>query len=271
MIWPGCKTNDSTTFAQAFITFLSMSRPDNVTFQFDGMFDIPGVRRDASALTVHSDSGHLWVITDDKVRLVEFTNQGQFIREVKLVDFDDAEGLCHVGHNLFLVAEEKKMRITLVDVPPDAKRVKADGRCIQLDVKSKKNKGLEGVSYDVQTDTLFAVREDKPPAVYRIHPLLDKGRSKTIECSLNFDGLDDLSDIFFDPATGWLWLLSHESQLAAAFDSQGLRVTEVVLKEGHHGLREDVKQAEGIVRDRQGTLYICSKPNKIYRFRPTGR
>lgn len=244
-----------------------MSSSDNLTFQFDGMFDIPGVRRDASALTVHSDSGHLWVITDDKVRLVEFTNQGQFIREVKLIGLDDAEGLCHVEGNLFLVAEEKKMCINLVDLPPDATRVKADGRCIQLDVKSKKNKGLEGVGYDAETDTLYAIREDKPPAVYRIHPLLAKGRSKTIEWSLNLDGLDDLSDTFFDPSTGWLWLLSHESQMAAAFDSQGARVNEVVLKEGHHGLPEDVEQAEGIVRDRQGTLFICSEPNRIYRLK----
>jgi uncharacterized protein YjiK len=43
------------------------------------------------------------------------------------------------------------------------------------------------------------------------------------------------------------------------------------LKKGRHGLREDVEQAEGIARDRQGTLYICSEPNQIYRFRPMSR
>jgi uncharacterized protein YjiK len=246
-----------------------MHRPDSVEFRFDGMFDIPSVRRDASAVTVHSDSGHLWVITDDKVRLVEFTSRGELIREVKLIGFDDAEGLCHVGGNRFLIAEEKKMCITLVDVPPDSSKVKADGRCIQLGVKSKKNKGLEGVSYDAASDTLFAVREGKPPAVFRVQPLFDMERSTTSEWSLDLDGFDDLSDTFFDPATGWLWLLSHESKVAAAFDSQGVRVTEVVLKKGHHGLPKDVEQAEGIARDRPGTLFICSEPNQIYRFRPS--
>lgn len=247
-----------------------MRQSSSIAFQFDGAFDIPNVRRDASALTIHSDSGSLWTITDDDIRLVEFTNRGEFIREVKLIGFDDAEGLCHVDGDRFLIAEEKRMCITLVDVPLDSTKVKADGRCIEFDVKSKKNKGLEGVSYDAGSDTLFAVREDKPPAVYRVQPLLSVGRSITSEWSLDLDDFDDLSDTFFDASTHWLWLLSHESQTAAAFDSQGERVAEVVLKKGCHGLPEDVEQAEGIVRDRQGTLYICSEPNQIYRFRPIG-
>jgi uncharacterized protein (TIGR03067 family) len=50
-----------------------MGRSESLTFKFDGMFDIPRVERDASALAVHADTGNLWVITDDDVRLVEFT------------------------------------------------------------------------------------------------------------------------------------------------------------------------------------------------------
>lgn len=245
-----------------------MPRSNSLQFQLDGMFEIPTVRRDASALAIHADSGNLWTITDDDVRLVEFTPQGKFVREVKLVGFDDAEGLCHVAGDQFLVAEEKKMCITLIEVPPGAKKVKGDGRCIELDVKSKKNKGLEGVSYDAASDTLFTVREDKPPAVFRVHPLLDREQAATEEWPLDLDGLDDLSDTFYDVDTGWLWLLSHESQLAAAFDSEGSRVAEIVLQVGHHGLSADIPQAEGIVRDHEGVLFICSEPNHIYRFRP---
>jgi uncharacterized protein YjiK len=61
-------------------------------------------------------------------------------------------------------------------------------------------------------------------------------------------------------------LLSHESRKAAAFDSKGRRVAEWSLVKGAHGLPEDVKQAEGITRDRQGRWLICSEPNRIYRF-----
>lgn len=248
-----------------------MRRSTNPQFELADMFEIPSVRRDASALALHADTGNLWTITDDDVRLVEFSPQGKFIREVKLAGFEDAEGLCHVDGDRFLVAEEKRMCITLIEVPPDAKKVKADGRCLEIEVKSKKNKGLEGVSYDAASDTLFTVREDKPPAVFRVHPLLDREQATTEEWSLDLDGLDDLSDTFYDAATGWLWLLSHESQLAAAFDAEGTRVAEVVLQNGHHGLSADIPQAEGIVRDRQGVLFICSEPNHIYRFRPVGK
>lgn len=247
-----------------------MRRSDSAEFQFDGTFDIPSVRRDASALAVHADSGNLWTITDDQVRLVEFTKSGELLREVKLTGFDDAEGLCHVAGPRFLVAEEKAMRVTLIEVPPDGGKVKAhDGQRFQLDVKAKKNKGLEGISYDAATDTLFAIREDKPPTLYRIQPLLGGECSAALEVPLDLAGFDDLSDTYFDPTTGQLWLVSHESQVAAAYDAQGNRLLELVLKAGHHGLPEDVEQAEGIVLDREGTLYICSEPNRIYRFRPT--
>src|SRR5688572_22422053 len=108
-----------------------MAKADGVSFQFDGMFDIPSVDRDASALAVHLETGNLWVITDDDVRLVEFTTRGKLVREVELIGFEDAEGLCHVGGDRFLVAEEKKMRVTLIDVPPRSTKVAADGRSVQ--------------------------------------------------------------------------------------------------------------------------------------------
>src|SRR5688572_16554623 len=105
-----------------------MRQRESIASEFDGVFDIPKVRRDASALTIHSESGHLWTITDDQVRLLEFTNKGKFISEMKLIGFDDTEGLCHVEGNRFLIAEEKEMCITLLDVLPGSKPAKADGR-----------------------------------------------------------------------------------------------------------------------------------------------
>ncbi len=245
-----------------------MASSPRTTFQFDGVFDIPTVRKDASALAVHAGTGHLWTITDDDVRLVEFTDRGQFVREVKLPGFEDAEGLCSVDGNRFLVAEEKAFRITLIELSVDSATVQRVHPGIELNVKSKKNKGLEGVSYDAKSDTMYAVREDKPPTVFRVQPLFGTSPRDTRDWPLDLDDFDDLSDSFFDPSSGWLWLLSHESRLAAAFDSAGVRVLTIELKKGRHGLPEDVEQAEGIARDRDGTLFVCSEPNRVYRFRP---
>ena len=125
---------------------------------------------------------------------------------------------------------------------------------------------MEGLTYDAQTDTLYAVREDKPPLVFRIHPLTSVPDTNVEVWPLELDGLDDLSDLFFDSSTGWLWLLSDESRRAAAFDDQGRRVAERRLKQGHLGLLENIKKAEGITRDRHGRWRICSEPNQIYCF-----
>ena len=54
-------------------------------------------------------------------------------------------------------------------------------------------------------------------------------------------------------------------------NSQGARITEVLLEKGHDGLHKDGERAEGIARDCYGMLYICSEPNEVYRFRPTGQ
>jgi uncharacterized protein YjiK len=233
---------------------------------FERSFRIPHVDRDASGLALHRETGHLWVVIDEPERLVEFTSEGEFISEVELKGFKDTEGLCHLGGDHFAIAEERKMRITLVEIPRGTTRIKDDGRRIDLNEKVKKNKGLEGLTYDCETDTLFAVREDKPPTVFRIQPLISDHDCQVDEWPLDLHGLHDLSDLYFDPSTGWLWLLSHESRRAAAFDSKSRRVAEWSLEEGDHGLPEDVKQAEGITRDRKGRWLICSEPNQIYSF-----
>jgi uncharacterized protein YjiK len=234
--------------------------------QFECSFKIPHVERDASALTLQRDTGHLWVVVDEPERLVEFTDEGEFVREVELKGFKDTEGLCHLAGDCFAIAEERKMRITFVEIPRGTKKIKDDGQRIDLDEKAKGNKGLEGLAYDSGTDTLFAVREGDPRTVFRIQPLLANHERQIRQRPLDWRGLEDLSDLFFDESSGWLWLLSHESRRAVAFDSKGSRVAEWSLKEGQLGLPEDVQQAEGITRDRNGRWLICSEPNRIYRF-----
>ena len=243
-----------------------MSRSRFVPREFACSFRIPHVDRDASALTLHGVTGHLWVIVDAPARLVEFSDKGEFVSEVELKGCQDTEGLCHLRGDHFAICEERKMRITLVEIPRGTTKISDDGRRIDLNEKAKGNKGLEGLAFDSETDTLFAVREDNPRTVFRIHPLMTDLDRQVTEFPLDLQGLDDLSDLYFDSSTGWLWLLSHESCRAVAFDSSSNRVAEWSLRKGHLGLPEDVKQAEGITRDRSGRWLICSEPNRIYRF-----
>lgn len=77
--------------------------------------------------------------------MVEFTDEGEFVSAVELTGFEDTEGLCHLGGDRFAIAEERKMRITLVEIPRGTTEIDNDGRRFDLDEKAKKNKGLEGL------------------------------------------------------------------------------------------------------------------------------
>jgi uncharacterized protein YjiK len=173
-----------------------MSQSRSTPLQFERSFQIPRVDRDASGLTLHLETGNLWVVIDEPERLVEFTEEGEFVSEVKLKGFKDTEGLCHLGGDRFAIAEERKMRITLVEIPRGTKKLDDSGPRIDLGEKAKKNKGLEGVTYDRETDTLFTAREDKPPTVFRVQPLATDYDRQISDWPLDLHGLDDLSDLF---------------------------------------------------------------------------
>ena len=58
-----------------------------------------------------------------------------------------------------------------------------------------------------------------------------------------------MSDLYFDPAGPWLWVLSDESSAALVFDGDGVRLAELSFDKGSLGLAERIPQAEGITRD----------------------
>ncbi len=237
-------------------------------FRFDLSFDIPGLEREASAITFNPTTGNLLVVADEPAGIVELTTDGALVRKVKLKGFKDTEGLCHLVGHQFAIAEERKKRVTVIDLPPGLKETDDDGPRFDLDMETKRNKGLEGVTYDAATDTLYTAREDEPPSVFRLHPFLGNGGPNVEELALDLSGLRDLSDLYFDPAGPWLWALSDESCAALVFDEEGERVAELSFANGSLGLPEKIPQAEGITRDLAGRLYICTEPDTVYRFNP---
>lgn len=62
-----------------------MSRSLFAPLRFECSFRIPHVDRDASGLTLHPDTGHLWVVIDEPERLVEFTDEGEFVNGLVVV------------------------------------------------------------------------------------------------------------------------------------------------------------------------------------------
>ena len=235
------------------------------SFAFDRRFEMPLIDSEASALAYSPVSNRLYTISDEPAFIVEFTTGGRKARRIELEGFEDTEGLTHLHGNLFAVAEERLCRISIIEISPerDVAIVKSRRR---LNIPVKGNKGIEGITYDAATDTLHVGRE-YPTTVFQVHPFLGRGGRSIKETELNLSEIDDLSDIFFDPSGPWLWTLSHESKRALVFDDSGNCVGELSFKKGGSGLKKTVKQAEGIVRDSRGRLFICSEPDLVYRFK----
>ena len=235
-------------------------------FRFEGSFKVPGLKSEASAITFNPVTGNLLVVADEPSSIVEFTTEGELVRKIKLKGFKDTEGLCHLEGHQFAIVEERKKRITLIDLPPGIGKVDDKGARVDLDVEAARNKGLEGASYDASSNALYTAREAEPLSVFRMRPFLGEGALEIEELDLDLSGLRDLSDLYFDPSGPWLWVLSDESRATVVFDADGGRVAELSFESGSLGLTEAIPQAEGITRDDQGRLFVCSEPNFVYQF-----
>ena len=240
-------------------------------FRFDRSFEIPGLETEASAITFNPVTGNLLVVADEPAGIVEFTPEGEFVRRVKLKGFKDTEGLCHLEGHRFGIVEERKRRVTVIDLSPGVDKANDKGARFNLDVEVERNKGLEGATYDAESDTLFTAREAEPRSVFRVCPFLGDGETEALEMALDLMGLRDLSDLYFDPMGPWLWVLSDESRAALVFDELGAPVAKLSFERGSMGLPKAIPQAEGVTRDGLGRLFICSEPNVVYRFDSVSR
>jgi uncharacterized protein YjiK len=174
-----------------------------------------------------------------------------------LEGFLDTEGIACMGSNRFVVAEEGRGTLTMITIPPEAVRVyRTDGRSIAVD-RVVGNEGLEGVAYDPASSCFYVVKEKDPRRIYRVSP---DGRV-TVPWNIERDsfGLRDLSDIGFDPSTGHLLILSHESATLVECTVDGREVGR---------LKVALSQAEGVTLDGKGNLVICGEPGERQVFSP---
>ncbi|MEZ5528437.1 MAG: SdiA-regulated domain-containing protein [Porticoccaceae bacterium] len=150
---------------------------------------------------------------------------------------------------------------------------KSDFSGLVLDMGHSGNKGYEGLDYDLKGDRLFITKERDPMQIIEVSDFqknLNMGlfpeihnHSELVDTNL-FSR--DLSSIVLDQETGHLILLSDESQLLIEMTDKGEVVSFRSLSMGFAGLKNSIRQAEGVTLDEEGNLYIVSEPNLFYRF-----
>lgn len=237
---------------------------------------IAGVVDDISAVTYDYDRDRLLAVTNGEgSEVIALSKAGEVLERYPLKGFTDVEGMAYMGNGQVVLLEEITQRLNFVKLPEtggvfDSK----NAQYLSLGTRmNSKNKGLEGVSYDAEHDRLFVVKERDPRQLFEI-----SGVSKSLDEGLHVEIRDltqwiehgvfakDLSDIYYDPDTGHLALLSHESSLLIELSKEG----EIVSFRTFLGRLSDLKvsapQAEGVTMDHAGNLYMVSEPNLFYVF-----
>lgn len=240
-----------------------------------------GIKNNLSGLSYDPDLKLLWVVTNGPNELLALSTDGDIKARYKLAGFDDVEAVTYIGNGKLIIAEERKQNLVVVSIP-----VKIDGTLqesrslnhaqypsITLALWNEDNKGIEGLTYDLNNDRLYVVKERDPIQILEVSGIqasLGKGLSVQVK---NLSGLlknnlfaTDLSSATFDQHSGHLILLSEESKLLIEMTVEGKIVSFRSLTRGFAGLQKSIPQAEGVSIDKDGHVYVVSEPNLFYRF-----
>jgi uncharacterized protein YjiK len=240
-------------------------------YQLSDQTRLDAIEDDLSGITFNPDTQTFWVIVNSPQRIYEIDQQFQVLRQIELVNFQDTEALAYVGHNRFVIADERDQSVVVASIESDTESLdKHLLRRITLDTGDGGNKGFEGVAVDPANDRVYVVRERDPKKLLAIRGLLSADPGLVVETVYDTEiarlALNDFSGLHFDPVSGNLLVLSDESKAIYEIDPSAHKVSHINLLAGFHGLSEHVPQAEGVTLGPDRSLVVVSEPNLIYRF-----
>ncbi|MTD37086.1 hypothetical protein GIX45_00280 [Erwinia sp. CPCC 100877] len=220
-----------------------------------------------SSLTWWSKRGILMATTNRPASILAISPEGKLLHRQAIDFIRDAESIESLGDNRFALVDEHNSRLWIVTISEDfkvsvVKQFKPDffGKA--------RNRGIEGLAWVEQDNTLWLAKERKPMALYRIRWQPETQALSDLDDAGRIVNRLPLSDISgMDYYGGNLLILSHESKMLLEVEpEQGTVVSRMSLRADQHGLKEDIPQAEGVTSDPGGTLYMVSEPNHFYRF-----
>ncbi len=241
------------------------------------------VTENLSGVTFNANSGSLFTVINSiggdnsDTAVVELSTSGSVLRSISLTGFEDIEGIVHLGGNRFGIVEER--RRNLVTIPIGGAITTLDrsiGTVIPLGTpgtaSASANSGLEGVSYDPNTDDIYVVWEksDNPGTTeqeIRSFDLSTAELSPGVTPSMNDPfangvldslGLIDLSGLHFNSVTNTLLIISHESDELLEVSPTGTLLSSISLTGPNQ-----MNQPEGVTMGDDGRLYIVGEADEL--------
>ncbi|HAH1460199.1 TPA: esterase-like activity of phytase [Escherichia coli] len=246
--------------------YLRHYEKNDTVYQLDYIRQLPGIQN-LSSLTLHKEQGLLYATQNKPAMLLKLSMEGELIHSVPLHFITDTETVEHISGNIFAAIDENTSELFFFTVDHDMRITPRNS--LLLPVFEKKNRGFEGLAWNMNEHLLYTAKERSHHDFYTWHLSADLFSAEPAELT-GFPyqvRVDDISAL--DHSNGRLLLLSDESRLLLETDSTGTSWTEVLnLTQGNHGLTRDIPQPEGVVRTPDGSIYIASEPNLIARFHP---
>ncbi|WP_286913604.1 MULTISPECIES: SdiA-regulated domain-containing protein [unclassified Pseudomonas] len=230
---------------------------------------LPGMDDDeASDVAFNPQTRTLFAVMGKNPFLVELSLEGDVLRQIPLVGWNNPEGVAVLEDGQLAITDERLHDLTVVKVDGQTKSLNhADFQSHDLGPSPKSNKGYEGIAWDPMRQRLV-IGQERPPKLYT---WATDGRTplKGDKQALESDELDlrNLSALSVDPRTGHLLVLSADSNMLLELDEQGQQVSFMTLLGGFNGLKDTIPRAEGVTMDDQGNLYMVSEPALFYRFK----
>jgi len=189
-----------------------------------------------SGISFGPDAQTLLIVSDNANMVYETTLEGEIIRTLNYVGADLEGVVYNLDENIIAVAEERLREIVLIDY-----EVGNELSRYNINVENNNdNKGLEGLSYNLNNKAYYIVNEDLPGELIVWNPKYD-----IIErTELNF--ADDYSAIFVDDNNSLLWILSDDSQTLYKCDYKANVLMEFLLPNTkYEGVIIDIELMKG--------------------------
>lgn len=270
---------------------------DLSTYVRVGRYDLPEPTRtsgpagnllgqESSGVTYNWDTNTLFVVGDGGTSVTQVSLTGQFIDTMTLpagsspqgTEFYDIEGITYVGGGQFVFTEERDRQVVKFTYEAGGTLTRAETQTVDLGTNIG-NVGLEGLTFDPQTNGFVLVKEASPKGIFQTtidfaNGTASNGSSTTVNSIDLFDpaltGLSDHSDVYALSSNasfvgtseqGNLLILSQESGKIVEVDRAGNILSSLTLQAPptSSGISLAAMTVEGITMDAAGNIYLVSE------------
>ena len=234
--------------------------PPSLDYKIDYSVTIDCIEGNLSGISYNPDSGDFFVISNYPEEIIEITNKGECLNQYPLLGFTDTEDLFYLGDNKFLLVQERQQTIDLMEIKPDQIE---HLQSLALRIDAQSNKGLEGITYNQQSNSIFFVNE-RPQKLLKVVSWTPMSGFKKVETVNSFTAELLLKDYSAVTDSGQsLLLLSDQSSRLLELDYDGRVKARFDLLADEAG-DSSLNQPEGIAMDTQKNIYVVSEPNLLY-------